>query len=272
MLEVDKALTEGELYRIDVGSGDNALVFVHGFSCNADDWIPQLDALADRYRCVAVDLPGHGRSSKNARPTVESIAACVIREIERLDLGTVVLFGHSFGSRAIGEIYRQAPHLVRALVYVDGSIQQAASATAARDFERQVEKAGFEKILDALYDDFFVASSPDNVRRMIFSRRAEIDATFHLPLCVDMIAWDAAHGEEVIRSIKVPCLVIQSSSVGANMRRTAIEPGLDTPLMALVREAVPNARIDIVRDVGHFPMLEAPARTNAIIEEFLAGI
>jgi pimeloyl-ACP methyl ester carboxylesterase len=182
------------------------------------------------------------------------------------------MFGHSFGSRVIGEIYRQAPNLVRALVYVDGSIQRADPATAARDFERQVEKAGFETIIDALYDDFFVASSPDDVRRTILSRRSKIDAAFHLPLFVDTIAWDAAHGVEVIRSINVPCLVIQSSSVGANMKRTAIEPGIDTPLMALIRQEVPSARIEIVRGVGHFPMLEAPARTNAIIKEFLAGI
>lgn len=272
MREVGEVLPEGELYRIDVGSGKNVLFFIHGFSCSADDWAPQLDALGGRFRCIAVDLPGHGRSSKIVRPTVESIATRVVREIERLDLGAVVLFGHSFGSRVIGEIYRQAPHLVRALVYVDGSIQRADPATATRDFERQVEKVGFEAILDALYDDFFVASSPDDVRQMIFSRRAEIDAAFHPPLCVDMIAWDAAHGVEVIRSIKVPCLVIQSSSVGANMKRTTIEPGIDTPLMAVSREAVPSARIEIVRGVGHFPMLEAPAQTNAIIEEFLSGI
>jgi pimeloyl-ACP methyl ester carboxylesterase len=41
--------------------------------------------------------------------------------------------------------------------------------------------------------------------------------------------------------------------------------------MALIRQEVPSACIEIVRGVGHFPMLEAPARTNAIIKEFLAG-
>ena len=54
------------------GSQDPTLLFVHGFACAHDDWDAQVNALSPRYRCVALDLPGHGAS---ATPATVSIAA-----------------------------------------------------------------------------------------------------------------------------------------------------------------------------------------------------
>ena len=44
------------------GSGDHALVFVHGWSCDRSYWAKQLPAFETRYRVVAMDLAGHGES------------------------------------------------------------------------------------------------------------------------------------------------------------------------------------------------------------------
>ena len=54
------------------GTGDPTLTFVHGFACSLKDWEEQFRALSPRFRCVALDLPGHGDSAK--RSAVRSCA------------------------------------------------------------------------------------------------------------------------------------------------------------------------------------------------------
>ncbi|WP_025776896.1 alpha/beta fold hydrolase [Brevibacterium sp. VCM10] len=257
------------------GRGRNrapSVVFIHGFSCSSIDWINQLDALSTDHRCIAIDLPGHGQSPIIAEPTIASCAAAIVDELDRLGAGDVVLAGHSLGSRVMGEVYRQSPESVRGIAYVEGSILEADPTTAARDFAARMGAAGFETILDGLYDDFFVETSPRDVSSMIRQRRGAVDPDFHPRLLVDMVDWDAKRGRDVLCSIDVPCLVLQSTTVGPKMERRAITEGDDSALMRLAREQVPDVRIETVEGVGHFPMLEAAERTNEILRRFLSSL
>ena len=44
------------------GNGPLTLLFVHGFGCNLHDWDAQVAALSSQYSCIAIDLPGFGKS------------------------------------------------------------------------------------------------------------------------------------------------------------------------------------------------------------------
>src|SRR4051812_10526701 len=46
------------------GSGEPALVLVHGWTCERSLWAPQINAFSAKYRVIAIDLPGHGESDK----------------------------------------------------------------------------------------------------------------------------------------------------------------------------------------------------------------
>ncbi|MGW5105813.1 alpha/beta fold hydrolase [Nocardia sp. NPDC004123] len=45
-----------------------ALVLGHGFFMDGEMWLPQLEGLADRYRAIAVDVRGHGRTEDAGNP------------------------------------------------------------------------------------------------------------------------------------------------------------------------------------------------------------
>ena len=65
-----------------IGECDNSLIFVHGWTCNADFWREQISSLHGM-RMIAIDLPGHGQSSKpKAEYTIsyfaQSIEAVII--------------------------------------------------------------------------------------------------------------------------------------------------------------------------------------------------
>jgi pimeloyl-ACP methyl ester carboxylesterase len=91
-------------------------VFVHGLTFDRTSWQPIIDRLAGRYRCTAVDLPGHGDSDGPPRPLAD-IAAALHRLLDALGIGRPVVVGHSMGAPVVC-IYAAA-YPVRGVVDVD---------------------------------------------------------------------------------------------------------------------------------------------------------
>src|SRR5580704_13284642 len=60
-----------------VGAQDPTLIFVHGFACALDDWDGQVKALSPSFRCVALDLPGHGASAKPETVSIATMGSAV---------------------------------------------------------------------------------------------------------------------------------------------------------------------------------------------------
>jgi pimeloyl-ACP methyl ester carboxylesterase len=87
------------------GSGP-PLVFVHGLTFDRTSWQPIIDRLAGQFRCIAVDLPGHGDSDGPPRP-LDDIAAALHRLLDALGIGRPVVVGHSMGAVLAG-IYAAA--------------------------------------------------------------------------------------------------------------------------------------------------------------------
>src|SRR5262249_40442058 len=78
------------------GEGEPALLLIHGLASYLPVWSRNLDALARNHRVIAVDLPGYGKSDKaNYEYSMGFFARAVERVIEKLELGRVILVGHS---------------------------------------------------------------------------------------------------------------------------------------------------------------------------------
>jgi pimeloyl-ACP methyl ester carboxylesterase len=95
-------------------AGAPAIVFVHGALMSHSVWRPQLDALSDRFRCVTVDLPGHGVLVDEPF-TLEAGAARVRAAIEVAG-GRAILVGLSLGGYVAMAVAGRNPDLVRGLV------------------------------------------------------------------------------------------------------------------------------------------------------------
>src|SRR5262245_13090206 len=104
------------------GEGDQALVLVHGWTCNATFWRRQIPDLAG-HRVLVVDLPGHGESDKpELAYTMEHFARGIDAVMRDAGVGKAVLVGHSMGTPVIRQFYRLFPDRTLALVIVDGSL------------------------------------------------------------------------------------------------------------------------------------------------------
>src|SRR5687767_8145717 len=89
---------DGEQHVVDLGSG-RPLFFVHGTPSWSFEYRHLVRALAPRYRCIAPDLLGFGRSDRPAQASYapEAHAARLLRLFDALELHDVTLVLHDFG-------------------------------------------------------------------------------------------------------------------------------------------------------------------------------
>jgi 2-succinyl-6-hydroxy-2,4-cyclohexadiene-1-carboxylate synthase len=143
------------------------LVLLHGFSGTHRAW-DQVLALLDheRYRPLALDLPGHGEATGSPRPiTFASCVAAVLEEApERF-----VLVGYSLGGRVAMHVALEAPERIERLVLVACSpgIEDAEERAARRESDealaRDLERVPFEDFIEGWRTQPLFAADPPEV-------------------------------------------------------------------------------------------------------------
>jgi pimeloyl-ACP methyl ester carboxylesterase len=74
--------------------------------------------------------------------------------------------------------------------------------------------------------------------------------------------------EPALAAVRVPVLVIQTTTRNAQGVRGPLEPGQSSPYLELLKRKLEEVSIEMLPGLGHFPQLEAPDRVNRLIEEF----
>jgi pimeloyl-ACP methyl ester carboxylesterase len=106
-----------------------AIVFIHGTRLSRSQWLPQLRRLAGRYRCIAVDLPGHGVLAGQPFTIRDAIATVVAAiEAETPD-GRATLVGLSLGGYVAIETAEARPDRVTCLVLAGCSAEPVGPVT-----------------------------------------------------------------------------------------------------------------------------------------------
>lgn len=104
---------------LKVGNAPKVLIFLHGFGSNAEVWSPSLQYLREHYTCFALDLPGHGLSSKEDYPySIPFYAETVQEWLEALKIQPYALIGHSMGGQTALKLVQQSPDLFQKLALV----------------------------------------------------------------------------------------------------------------------------------------------------------
>lgn len=103
----------------DEGKGLNTIVFIHGLANYSDIWNEQIAALSLANRCIALDLPGCGKSSRGDFPYSMLFYSEVVQKFcEKLELSKVILCGHSMGGHVSIVTALRFPDLVSKLVLI----------------------------------------------------------------------------------------------------------------------------------------------------------
>lgn len=102
------------------GTGEQVLIFVHGWNCDSRYWRAQIPHFSGRYRMVLLDLAGHGHSgSDRSRYTMAAFGEDVATVVRAMGTSKVILIGHSMGGTVIAHAARLIPDRVAGLIGVD---------------------------------------------------------------------------------------------------------------------------------------------------------
>ena len=247
------------------GRGAPPLLFVHGFACSHEDWRHQLDFFSTKHETAACDLRGHGATPGRPQEcSIEHYGGDVAALVNNLELRGVFLIGHSMGCRVVLEAARLVPKRVAGVVLIDGSRAGSGDPDAAESAARAAIGGNYAAFAENLFRQMFFKPSVE--ADAIVARAVRSSAAFGAELWPRMARWDAAMVESALAAVRGRILAIQSTTRGADLKRSPLKPGETSPWLELLKAY--GAKIEIVPDTGHFTQLEAPQRVNQLIAEF----
>src|SRR5262245_50945571 len=93
------------------GEGKDAVVFIHGWTCNLNFCKANIPAFVNQSRVIAIDLPGHGESDKpQITYSMDLFARAVDAVLTDAGVERATLVGHSMGTPVIRQFYRKYPN------------------------------------------------------------------------------------------------------------------------------------------------------------------
>ncbi len=111
--------TDIEIAYTDAGEGPLTLLFLHGLGSNRKVWYKNIPYLKKYARCIAIDLPNYGESSRGDYPcTMSFFSEVTLAFITQMELKEVVLVGHSMGGQISLTTALSYPTRLHALVLI----------------------------------------------------------------------------------------------------------------------------------------------------------
>jgi pimeloyl-ACP methyl ester carboxylesterase len=266
------ALVNGvRIYYEESGRG-RPLVLSHGFACGLRMWDPQVKGLKDRYRVVTYDARGHGASE--APEDVDAYTQDgVVEDLRQLmvhfGLRGACLGGLSMGGRIALELALAHPELLAGLIVADAGSGSDSPEQFRAGTERRasiLEQEGIEAGADAMMIEptfaTYAQQGPEaarNIRGMLTTHRAHGLSNSQRGIMAGRSSIYAL--EERLKALRVPTLVI----VGER-DEPCLEPS------RFMAKAIPQAKLVVIRGVGHMSNLEDSTTFTSVVEEFLTHL
>ncbi len=114
------SLSKAELFYYDTKEEKPVIICIHGMYGRAETWSDFIIHYADRYRVIAPDLRGHGRSSKpDGYYTIDEMGEDIRELMEMLGIEHAILVGHSMGGGIVGYLAARYRNMVKAAAILD---------------------------------------------------------------------------------------------------------------------------------------------------------
>jgi len=240
---------------MNYGKGPEALVLIHGWTCNLDYWRDQIPDFEKRSRVIAIDLPGHGQSDKpQIAYTMDLFARAVEAVMRDAGVKRAVLVGHSMGTPIARQFYRNYPKKTLAIVIVDGALRPFGDKKMMEGFIASFRSPNYKEAGAGM----FAAMAGPNLSTELKER---IQASFlNTPQYVIVSAMEGMADDSIWGQdkINVPTLAIMAKS-----------PFYPADMEQSYRTIAPKLDFQMWDGVGHFLMMEKPKQFNEAVITFL---
>jgi pimeloyl-ACP methyl ester carboxylesterase len=238
-------------------------VFLHGNSLDATFWENQVNAeIFKNYNCIAIDIPGHGKSLSLKNYSLKNIIAEISKDLQLIE--SYVLVGHSLGGQIAiqtlkdhslncqGIVMVGAPPILPSTNLMDVyNINETSLLLLKSDLS--------EKESEALAR--FLSPEGKPLRDKIKKGMNKTDSTFREQYAASLNEKSFYDEIEILKHFRGKKVIIN---------------GINDPLinLAYIDEIAVKLNIpsQIISECGHFPQIEKPQKFNGILLEFLKNL
>lgn len=251
---------------LEGGKGD-ALVLLHGFGANKDNWSRIAKHLTPRFRVIAPDLPGFGESSSDpdADYTIPAQTERIKAFVNVMGIRSLHLGGSSMGGSIAGAYASRYPKDLKTLLLIaPGGVASSEPSELYRQLKQGkpnplvAESAeDYERLLD------FVFMKKPYIPSVIKEALTR-EAVQHKPLNSKIFkqlrsATNVQPLEIALKGVPVPTLIIWGTQ----------DRVLHVTGARILASVMPRARAEVMDGVGHLPMIERPRETAALYLKFV---
>lgn len=255
------------LHVIDRGAGE-AVLLLHAFPFSSSMWSYQFEALEERYRVIAPDLPGFGQSPPPADPSKASIdgwADLLAELLIALDVGKVHLVGLSMGGYLAMAFLRKHADLVSSVVLADTRPKADDSDVWQRRTDQQTqlrEGDPLENLAKPLSESLLAKASLERPELVEYVQQLMVANSREGWIGALEAMKNRSDSLSTLRGLQLPTLVI----VGESDRVTPLVEA------TLIQSLVKDAELVEIPDSGHLTALENPDVFDEVLLEFLDRI
>lgn len=246
---------------LDRGRGDETVVLIHGVGMRIEAWAPQIERLAEDFRVVAVDLPGHGFSAPLGKPPqLQNFVGWFETLLGELDLGPVSVAGHSMGALIATGIVATAPERVKRVALLNGVHRRGAEARAAVEARADEIVTGSFDREAPLARWFSDAEKRTEAYALVHELLQTVDAEGYATAYRAFATGDAAYCD-CWPSVRRPALFLTGDG---DLNST---PDMAQEMAA----AAPRGQAVIISGHRHMVNLTAPAQVNDVLCQWLTS-
>jgi pimeloyl-ACP methyl ester carboxylesterase len=249
----------GPLYYERMGRSGPVMAFIHPNPMDQSCWIFQMAHLSTWFRCIAIDIPGYGRSPKAVQGlTVADMAAACWEAIDDACPGgeTAILVGCSTGSAIAPFMYHERPTKTAALV-LSGTGYTPGKEFAKRRIDTYTAN-GIDYRWDYTFEDLSPAFRATPLAHFFADLFSERNGSADLQsILYQFEALQKPEPEGHHDGIGCPTVILTGSEDGAHASAF--------PLKA----RIPNCEMNILHGAGHACQIEQPWLFDRLMIEFL---
>jgi pimeloyl-ACP methyl ester carboxylesterase len=245
------------------GTGDT-IIMVHGFGGNKDTWLKMAKYLTPNYRVIIPDLLGFGDSSKpeNAKYNNMSQVERLQLFAKELKLTKFHLVGNSMGGNIAGNYAADYPEMVNTLALFDsGGVKAPVKSELFLLLAKGINPLVVNDVNDIdKYLEFLYFKPPEypSFFKQSLAEKAVAAGPFNKKIWKDMIT-DSVILQSKLNKITAPTLIVWGDS----------DRVLSISAVPIFEKNIKNSKSVIIKECGHLPMMEKPAETASIYQDFL---